>query len=143
MKCGDIQSGGRFPRWTWAIKTNEAIDAFLAHTRARGLSPKTLEGYVWSLGYLSGLPNLPQEPEELELIRSNLPWERWAAVRTGRVFVADGNAYFNRPGPRLVESLEILAACVHPRAFADMAERHAAAVRRVTPDLTLEPLSGD
>ena len=30
------------------------------------------------------------------------------------VYLADGNAYFNRPGPRLVESLEILASCVHP-----------------------------
>lgn len=30
------------------------------------------------------------------------------------IYLADGSAYFNRPGPRLVESLEILAACVHP-----------------------------
>ncbi len=32
----------------------------------------------------------------------------------GRVFVADGNHYFNRPGPRLADSLEILAAALHP-----------------------------
>jgi len=51
--------------------------------------------------------------------------ERWgrvrlhllAAVRAGRVFVADGNQYFNRPGPRVVESLEILAELCHPAAF--------------------------
>ncbi|HEY7183318.1 MAG TPA: cobalamin-binding protein, partial [Blastocatellia bacterium] len=34
-----------------------------------------------------------------------------------RVFVADGNQYFNRPGPRLVESLEILAESLHPELF--------------------------
>lgn len=34
-----------------------------------------------------------------------------------RTYVADGNAYFNRPGPRIVESLEILAAAVHPEIF--------------------------
>ena len=34
-----------------------------------------------------------------------------------RVYVADGSAYFNRPGPRLVEALAILAACTHPSAF--------------------------
>jgi iron complex transport system substrate-binding protein len=34
-----------------------------------------------------------------------------------RVYAADGSAYFNRPGPRLVESLAILAACVHPERF--------------------------
>jgi len=44
---------------------------------------------------------------------------------SARVFVTDGNAFFNRPGPRLVESLEILAACTHPDRFADFAARHA------------------
>jgi iron complex transport system substrate-binding protein len=39
------------------------------------------------------------------------------AVRNGRVFMADGNAFFNRPGPRLVESLEILAELFHPDLF--------------------------
>jgi len=34
-----------------------------------------------------------------------------------RVYVTDGNAFFNRPGPRLVESLEILATCVDPDRF--------------------------
>ena len=48
-----------------------------------------------------------------------------AAVPTARVVVTDGNAFFNRPGPRLVESGEILAACIHPEAFADLARTHA------------------
>jgi iron complex transport system substrate-binding protein len=39
------------------------------------------------------------------------------AVRSNRVFVADGNQYFNRPGLRLAESLEILAELFHPEAF--------------------------
>ena len=41
-----------------------------------------------------------------------------------RAFVSDGNAFFNRPGPRLLESLEILAACIHPQLFADFAAKH-------------------
>jgi iron complex transport system substrate-binding protein len=45
-------------------------------------------------------------------------WADLRAVRTGRVFVADGNQYFNRPGPRLVESLEILTEILHPDHFA-------------------------
>ncbi|MCK5551248.1 MAG: hypothetical protein KAI41_12010, partial [Hyphomicrobiaceae bacterium] len=44
----------------------------------------------------------------------NSLWQNLRAVREGRVFVADGNAYFNRPGPRLVESTEILAEVLHP-----------------------------
>ncbi len=45
-------------------------------------------------------------------------WEKLSAVRQGRVCCADGNAYFNRPGPRLVESAEIMAEILHPDHFA-------------------------
>jgi iron complex transport system substrate-binding protein len=48
-----------------------------------------------------------------------------------RVYVTDGNAFFNRPGPRLVESLEIMAACVHPERFGDFAQAHAGAIARL------------
>ncbi len=40
-----------------------------------------------------------------------------AAVRAGQVFIADGDAYFSRPGPRVVDTLEILAGIVHPELF--------------------------
>jgi iron complex transport system substrate-binding protein len=56
------------------------------------------------------------------------------AAATGpqaRTYVTDGNAFFNRPGPRLLESLEIMAACVHPPLFADLVEKHAPSVRPV------------
>ena len=65
--------------------------------------------------------------EEIDVLREALP-EGWRA----RVYAADGNAFFNRPGPRIVESLEILAACLHPGTFPDFAAKHAASVRRVT-----------
>jgi iron complex transport system substrate-binding protein len=45
-------------------------------------------------------------------------WRHLGAVQAGRVYLADGNAYFHRPGPRLVESLEILAETLHPGEFA-------------------------
>jgi iron complex transport system substrate-binding protein len=48
----------------------------------------------------------------------------WPAVRSGRVYATDGNAFFNRPGPRLVESAEILAACLHPERCPDLLQRH-------------------
>jgi iron complex transport system substrate-binding protein len=44
-------------------------------------------------------------------------WPAVKAVRTGRIYAADGNQYFNRPGPRLVESVEILAEVLHPELF--------------------------
>jgi iron complex transport system substrate-binding protein len=48
-----------------------------------------------------------------------------------RVYVTDGNAYFNRPGPRLIDSLEILAACVHPDAFEDFQGAHGPVIVRL------------
>ena len=48
--------------------------------------------------------------------------ERWGfrrlrPVREGRVILCDGQHYFNRPGPRLLETLEILAEALHPGTF--------------------------
>jgi iron complex transport system substrate-binding protein len=41
-------------------------------------------------------------------------WQALPAVRSGRVYIADGAHYFNCPSPRLVDSLEILAHALHP-----------------------------
>jgi len=49
------------------------------------------------------------------------------AVREGRCFVLDGNAFFNRPGPRLADSAELLAAVLHPAVFPGVRERYAGA----------------
>jgi iron complex transport system substrate-binding protein len=56
-----------------------------------------------------------------------------AAGSAGRVYATDGNAFFNRPGPRLVESLEILAACIHPELFEDFAEKHRSVLVLLSP----------
>jgi iron complex transport system substrate-binding protein len=55
--------------------------------------------------------------QELSALTRNPGWDDLSAVKGSRVFVADGNHYFNRPGPRLVESLEILAEILHPELF--------------------------
>lgn len=57
--------------------------------------------------------------------------ERAVAGLDARVYVTDGNQFFNRPGPRLVESLEIMAACVDPERFADFATLHAPVIARL------------
>ena len=52
--------------------------------------------------------------KDAPILRAQAGWDELPAVRNGRVYVTDGNAYFSRPGPRLVESLEILAHALHP-----------------------------
>jgi iron complex transport system substrate-binding protein len=51
--------------------------------------------------------------QDLPLLASYPGFRELPAVRAGRVFLVDGNAYFSRPGPRLVDSLEILAHALH------------------------------
>lgn len=58
-----------------------------------------------------------QDREEIPLLAADPRWRKVRAVREGRVFLCDGNQYFNRPGPRLVESLEIMAEILHPEIF--------------------------
>jgi iron complex transport system substrate-binding protein len=55
---------------------------------------------------------------ELHDLAQHPAWLSLRAVRSNSVFVTDGNQYFNRPGPRLVESAEILAEIFHPGVFA-------------------------
>jgi iron complex transport system substrate-binding protein len=48
-------------------------------------------------------------------------YESLAAVRTGQVFALDGSAYFSRPGPRVLDGIELLAEIFDPGAFRDLA----------------------
>jgi len=61
--------------------------------------------------------NLARARAEMAGLLNRPGWADLRAVRKGRVFLCDGSAYFNRPGPRLVESLEILAEILHPEKF--------------------------
>ena len=63
---------------------------------------------------------LDQTLKELDLLREQLPdWKN-----PPRIYLVDGNAYFNRPGPRILDSLEILAYCTHPDRFPEFGERY-------------------
>ncbi len=54
---------------------------------------------------------------EMPALTSRPEWPQLSAVKNGRVFITDGNQYFNRPGPRVVESAEILAELLHSDNF--------------------------
>lgn len=58
--------------------------------------------------------NLDRTIQELALLTDHPAWPGLKAVRTRRVFIADGNQYFNCLGPRFVEGAEILAEILHP-----------------------------
>jgi iron complex transport system substrate-binding protein len=65
-----------------------------------------------------GFP-LTQTRAALPLLHGLPGWDDLPAVRQGTVYVVDGQTYFHRPGPRIVDSLEILAGLLHPDLFGE------------------------
>ena len=61
--------------------------------------------------------DLARTRAEMHWLTARPGWRQLRAVREGRVFLADGNQYMNRPGPRVVESLRIFAEILHPDRF--------------------------
>jgi len=66
---------------------------------------------------------LEQTQRELSRFTQHPAWQTLPAVRNRRAYAVDGNAYLNRPGPRIVESAELLAGLVQPGFFADRIPR--------------------
>lgn len=61
--------------------------------------------------------DIPRAREDMGFLTRQPGWADLKAVGNRRVYLLDGNQYFNRPGPRLVESLEILGEVLHPDHF--------------------------
>lgn len=76
--------------------------------------------------------DLARSINEVTLLRERPGWSQLSAVRAGRVFALDGNAYFNRSGPRLVDSAEILAGLLHPEPFSAVRDRYRGSWRQVS-----------
>jgi iron complex transport system substrate-binding protein len=60
----------------------------------------------------------PNAVDQAMLLKSRPGWNDLPAVRLGRVYAVDANAYFARPGPRLVDGVELIAHLIHPELFA-------------------------
>jgi iron complex transport system substrate-binding protein len=88
----------------WADVVSAAPDVLILMPCGDGLEHTVAEAHV-----LRELPQLDAVP----------------AVRHEQVYAVDGSSYFNRPGPRLVTGIEILAEIFHPEAFGGIAPEHA------------------
>ncbi len=61
--------------------------------------------------------DLEKTEEEFQILKNHPGWNDLKAVRFKEIYLADGSQYFNRPGPRLTETCEILAEIIHPDFF--------------------------
>lgn len=57
---------------------------------------------------------LERSADDAHVCLSTPGWQHLSAFQNERVYAVDGNSYFNRPGPRLVESIEILSELLFP-----------------------------
>lgn len=61
--------------------------------------------------------SIPRTLQEINLLFDLPGWQDLKAVKNNRLYIADGNQYFNRSGPRLTDSIEILAEIINPKQF--------------------------
>lgn len=55
--------------------------------------------------------------QDLPILAKHPGFSELSAVRSGRLYLGDGNAYFNRPGPRLIDTLELIGHALHPARY--------------------------
>jgi len=67
--------------------------------------------------------NISRARRDYELLRSFPDFESLPAAHDGEIYLVDASAYFARPGPRIVDGLEILAGILHPREFPEFTTR--------------------
>lgn len=90
----------------------------LAWTEIQQANPDYIA--IFPCGY--SIPKTIEEIRTSKELRENLRHLR--AFKQGAVFIFDGNQYFNRPGPRIPDSCEILASTLFPQKFPSTFEKH-------------------
>jgi iron complex transport system substrate-binding protein len=95
--AGGVEGLGREREPSRRVEWNEVVD----------WQPEALVVACCGFGIERTLRDLP-------ILATQPAWTELPCVRDERVYVVDGSAYFSRPGPRLVDSLEILAHALHP-----------------------------
>jgi len=103
-----IERAGGVP----AISAAGGKSPYIEWEQVRSLDPDAI--VIMPCGF-----DLERTQQESRPLARKPGWSDLKAVQTGQVYATDGNAYFNRPGPRLVDSVEILAEILHPELFGD------------------------
>jgi iron complex transport system substrate-binding protein len=72
---------------------------------------------------------------DYELLRGFPRFDSLPAARCGEIYLVNATAYFARPGPRVIDSIEILAGILHPKEFPEFTLRNFQVRRVAQPDL--------
>ena len=121
--------GGRIGSADCEILADEGADVYCLDVDLEGA-----ESVAADLDDLAG----SVEPVKCDLTDRE-GWNDLTAVREGRAYALDGHQFVNRPGPRLVDSLEHLAGIVHPELFDSPPAEAARPLRTLQGEPTVEP----
>ena len=80
--------------------------------------------------------NVDLVQRDYELLREFPGFDSIPAARADEIYLVNASAYFARPGPRIIDSLEILAGILHPKKFPEFASRRTQARRLTQHDLS-------
>ena len=80
--------------------------------------------------------NVDLAQRDYELLREFPGFDSIPAAQAGEIYLVNASAYFARPGPRIIDSLEVLAGILHPKEFPEFASRHTQARRLTQHDLS-------
>ena len=108
-----MAAGNWVPELVQIAKGNDLLGITKAHTPRIPLS-KLVEADPDKIIVMPCGWDIEKSRSEMERALADPDWQALRAVRSGELYLTDGNQYFNRPGPRLVESAEILAEILHP-----------------------------
>jgi len=75
--------------------------------------------------------SVEQSLRDINILTENPLWQNIEAVKQGNVYAVDGNSYFNRPGPRIIDSLEIMAGIIWPEIFGEFITEDERIVKRL------------
>jgi iron complex transport system substrate-binding protein len=92
------------------LAENGKHSPFVEFERIREADPEVI--VVMPCGF-----SIERTLQEISLLLELPGWNGLQAVKNNRLYIADGNQYFNRSGPRLTDSIEILAEIIHPKQF--------------------------
>ena len=95
---------------TSVLAVNGKHSPFITWETLQGIDPDII--VITPCGF-----DIERTLKEINVMLSLPGFADMKAVKNNRLYIADGNQYFNRSGPRIVDSIEILAEIINPKQF--------------------------
>jgi iron complex transport system substrate-binding protein len=108
-----FNAGHWVPEQVRSAGAEDVLGAAGARSRVVSWAELSAGAPDWIFIMLCGL-DAERAAREARALLGSAEWDSLPAVKSRRVYALDGNAYFSRPGPRVIDGTQLLASIVHP-----------------------------